>query len=118
MNSVPQGKTTYEEKLRKCSCKRTELELTHIAIIKFSIAEVFNDFKDKKGNFESCMCEPMGMLSLYEASYHCKEGENEYFTAKHLQECVNRQKGDQNCEPCLGASFALGNAKVGNQVAH
>ncbi|XP_015881067.3 myrcene synthase, chloroplastic [Ziziphus jujuba] len=75
--------------------------------------EVFNDFKDEKGNFKSCMCEDtMGMLYLYEASYHCIEGENllkeaRDFATKHLQEYVGRRKGDQNCDLSMLVNHAL-----------
>ena len=41
------------------------------------LAEVFNVFKDETGKFKACMSDDiMGMLSLYEASFHLIKGEN------------------------------------------
>ena len=67
----------------------------------FLIAEVFNNFKDERGNFKACLCEDTkGMLSLYEASFLSIEGENildkaRDFSAKHLDEYVKQNK-DKN----------------------
>ena len=56
----------------------------------------------------------MGMLCLYEASYHCIEGESILLKArdlarKHLQEYVDRQKQvqDQSNDLCTLVNHAL-----------
>uniref|UniRef100_A0A2N9I4N0 Terpene synthase metal-binding domain-containing protein n=1 Tax=Fagus sylvatica TaxID=28930 RepID=A0A2N9I4N0_FAGSY len=76
------------------------------------IAEVFNHFKDERGNFKACLCEDMkGMLSLYEASFLSIEGENileetRDFSTKHLEENVKQNK-DQNLSTIVSHSLEL-----------
>ena len=79
------------------------------------MAEVFNDFKDEAGDLKASLCEDtMGMLCLYEASYHCIEGESILLEArdlarKHLQEYVDRQKQvqDRSNDLCTLVNHAL-----------
>uniref|UniRef100_A0A2N9GH73 Terpene synthase N-terminal domain-containing protein n=1 Tax=Fagus sylvatica TaxID=28930 RepID=A0A2N9GH73_FAGSY len=74
--------------------------------------EVFNHFKDERGNFKACLCEDMkGMLSLYEASFLSIEGENileetRDFSTKHLEENVKQNK-DQNLSTIVSHSLEL-----------
>ena len=59
---------------------------------------------DELGNFKASLCEDtLGMLHLYEASFHLIEGENileeaRVFTTKHLQE---------NIKDCTDSNHAL-----------
>ncbi|CAK7345763.1 unnamed protein product [Dovyalis caffra] len=58
--------------------------------------EVFNRFKDERGNFRANVCSDIkGMLHLYEASYYSVEGESilddaRNFTSKHLENYVKQ----------------------------
>ncbi|KAF9588259.1 hypothetical protein IFM89_008676 [Coptis chinensis] len=68
------------------------LMLTFLPLLYFmSMVDAFNDFKDKTGSFNLCLCQDVkGMLTLYEASHLCLEGEKilyeaKEFTAKHLK---------------------------------
>ncbi|KAE8696025.1 (R)-limonene synthase 1 [Hibiscus syriacus] len=60
-----------------------------------SSPEVFDSFRDKEGNFRLSLRDDIkGMVSLYEASYHCFEGESIMeaawqFTSKHLKHVSN-----------------------------
>ncbi|KAJ9178991.1 hypothetical protein P3X46_010826 [Hevea brasiliensis] len=60
--------------------------------------EIFNRFKDQQGNFKASLCENLeGILSLYEASYLCEEGESvledaRKFSAERLNEYVEQNK--------------------------
>ncbi|KAF8410924.1 hypothetical protein HHK36_003461 [Tetracentron sinense] len=71
--------------------------------------EVFNSFKDKKGNFKTFLCaDTKGILSLYEASYFALEGENileeaKDFTSKHLRHL----KGNINANLAKQVNHAL-----------
>ncbi|GMI68657.1 terpene synthase 02 [Hibiscus trionum] len=55
-----------------------------------SSPDVFHSFRDKRGNFRQSLCNDIkAMLSLYEASYYCFQGESIMedawnFTSKHL----------------------------------
>ncbi|KAH9727536.1 TPS27 [Citrus sinensis] len=61
--------------------------------------EVFSSFRDKNGGF---ICNDFkGILSLYEASYCSLEGESIMeeawqFTSKHLKQCLNSNKDDED----------------------
>ncbi|KAL5564941.1 hypothetical protein UlMin_028105 [Ulmus minor] len=74
--------------------------------------DVFNIFKDDTGNFKACLGDDvMGLLSLYEASFHLKQGEiileeARDFTTKHLQRFMNNTKDDQDYQFLL-VSHAL-----------
>nr|QNV48477.1 linalool synthase [Ficus carica] len=63
--------------------------------------EVFNAFKDEAGRFKACICDDaMGMLSLYEASFHLVHGETileeaREFSTKNLREFISQNK-DEN----------------------
>ncbi|GMN58877.1 hypothetical protein TIFTF001_027972 [Ficus carica] len=63
--------------------------------------EVFNTFKDEAGRFKACICDDaMGMLSLYEASFHLVHGETileeaREFSTKNLREFISQNK-DEN----------------------
>ena len=75
------------------------------------MADVFNDFKDETENFKACICEDTnGMLSLYEASHHCVEGESILVEARdlatnNLKEYVEDQSGSS--ELCMLVKHAL-----------
>lgn len=66
-----------------------------------NIVEVFNTFKDEAGRFKACICDDaMGMLSLYEASFHLVHGETileeaREFSTKNLREFISQNK-DEN----------------------
>jgi (-)-alpha-terpineol synthase len=76
------------------------------------IVEVFNNFKDERGDFKACLCEDMkGMLSLYEASFLSIEGENildeaRVFSTKHLEEYVKKNK-DKNSYAIVSHALEL-----------
>ncbi|GMN58876.1 hypothetical protein TIFTF001_027973 [Ficus carica] len=63
--------------------------------------KVFNAFKDEAGRFKACICDDaMGMLSLYEASFHSVHGETileeaREFSTKNLREFISQNK-DEN----------------------
>ncbi|KAG7944364.1 hypothetical protein I3843_15G097200 [Carya illinoinensis] len=73
--------------------------------------ETFKSFLNKNKNFKECFCVDIeGMLALYEASFHQREGESileeaRYFATKHLKEYVDRNKDDQYL--CMMVSHAL-----------
>ncbi|KAF3448348.1 hypothetical protein FNV43_RR09061 [Rhamnella rubrinervis] len=77
--------------------------------------EIFNDFKDEDGNLKASMCEDtMGMLCLYEASYHCIDADSilieaRHLATKHLQAYMDRQKQvqDQSSDLCTLVNHAL-----------
>ncbi|EXC08936.1 hypothetical protein L484_003389 [Morus notabilis] len=62
------------------------------------MTEVFNAFKDERGNFKASLGDDvMGLLSLYETSFHLIEGESvleeaREFTRKHLQKYIKHKK--------------------------
>ncbi|GMY06370.1 myrcene synthase, chloroplastic-like, partial [Fagus crenata] len=74
--------------------------------------EVFNNFKDERGDFKECLCEDMkGMLSLYEASFLSIVGENildeaRVFSTKHLEEYVKKNK-DKNSYAIVSHALEL-----------
>ncbi|XP_058088130.1 monoterepene synthase TPS1, chloropastic-like isoform X2 [Magnolia sinica] len=59
--------------------------------------EILRRFKDETGSFRAGLCDdPIGLLSLYEASYHGLDGETildeaKAFTSKHLRELKHIQ---------------------------
>ena len=65
--------------------------MTKICKLKSSLTDVFNKFKDEKGNFsETLTSDVEGMITLYEACYLSFQGEDILdealaFTSKHLQ---------------------------------
>ena len=65
-------------------------------IVSLKNTDMFNCFKDQKGNFKKCLSKDIkGLLSLHEASYLGFEGENLLdepmeFTTMHLKDL----KGD------------------------
>ncbi|KAM7500245.1 hypothetical protein LguiA_024659 [Lonicera macranthoides] len=75
--------------------------------------EIFNTFKDERGNFKEFLCEDTkGMLYLYEASYLSKSGENMLdeardFTTKHLQEYLKKNVDNKNDVIPILVSHAL-----------
>ncbi|KAG7944362.1 hypothetical protein I3843_15G097000 [Carya illinoinensis] len=72
--------------------------------------ETFKSFLNEKGAFKECLCVDIeGMLALYEASFHLREGENIFeeakdFATKHLKEYVD-QSNDQYL--CMMVNHAL-----------
>nr|WBW04293.1 terpene synthase [Ficus erecta] len=64
--------------------------------------ETFNTFKDETGDFKACLGhDTMGLLSLYEASFHLIKNESvleeaRQFTTKNLEEYTRRNKEQQN----------------------
>lgn len=86
---------------------------THFDPNKLLMAEVFNVFKDERGNFNASLGDDvMGLLSLYETSFHLIEGESvleeaREFTRKHLQEYIKHKKASQDDHIYVLVSHAL-----------
>nr|QWQ79602.1 TPS44 [Juglans sigillata] len=72
--------------------------------------ETFKSFFNEEENFKECLCVDIeGMLALYEASFHLRDGESileeaRDFAIKHLKEYVDQSK-DQYL--CMMVSHAL-----------
>lgn len=68
------------------------------------IVETFKSFFDEEEIFKECLCVDIeGMLALYEASFHLREGETileeaRDFATKYLNEYVNQSKNQYLCE--------------------
>ncbi|KAK7844190.1 myrcene synthase [Quercus suber] len=91
----------------------TALKFRLLRQYQYSVSQdVFNSFKDERGNFKACLCEDTKcMLSLYEASFHLIEGENileeaQDFSTKHLEEYINQNK-DKNIAAIINHSLEL-----------
>ncbi|XP_027092991.1 linalool synthase TPS2, chloroplastic-like [Coffea arabica] len=75
--------------------------------------EIFESFKDEKGDFKHSLCEDLkGLLYLYEASYLEKENESNLemareFTAKHLKEILKEKRIDQELEALVQHALEL-----------
>ncbi|KAG6675448.1 hypothetical protein I3842_15G102200 [Carya illinoinensis] len=65
--------------------------------------ETFKSFLNENGDFKECFCVDIeGMLALYEASFHLREGESileeaKDFATKHLKEYVDQSKDQYLC---------------------
>ncbi|XP_042959907.1 myrcene synthase, chloroplastic-like [Carya illinoinensis] len=65
--------------------------------------ETFKSFINENGDFKECLCDDIeGILALYEASFHLREGESileeaRDFATKHLKEYMNQSKDQYLC---------------------
>nr|QWQ79618.1 TPS60 [Juglans sigillata] len=65
--------------------------------------DTFKSFFNEKGDFKECLCVDIeGMLALYEASFHLREGESileeaRDFATKHLKEYVDQSRDKYLC---------------------
>nr|QJD20821.1 cineole synthase [Actinidia chinensis] len=91
-NHINEGWNTDED------LQATSLKFRLLRQHGYTISEdVFNNFKDKIGNFKTYLCEDVkGLLYLYEASYFSFEGERileeaRDFATKNLKKILNRK---------------------------
>ncbi|KAJ0081966.1 hypothetical protein Patl1_10221 [Pistacia atlantica] len=87
-------------KQRKESLHAVTLEFRLLRQYGYDIpTEIFDNFRDEKGNFRPCLKDDCrGILSMYEAAFFLKEGENAIFddvrnfTTSYLKEYVKENK--------------------------